>query len=190
MAIALHWLGLLLLMLCFLRISVASVTHFDRARSALGMTLVRVLSLAATLWLGSEAATKITPASPWSSALTLIFTLCALALLETTLRQTSARTLDVAFTDHAPETLVTEGVFRLVRNPFYASYLIYWAAWIPATAGGWAAWAVLALFIAIYAQAVRGEERILATKFGAAYAEYKSRTGRFIPKVTGVTKGG
>lgn len=184
MAQVLHMAGLGVMLLCFARISYVSYAHFDRARSDIGMLAIRVLSLGATAWLGVQAAWFADADSPLSGLLTLGMAACAIALLEETLRQTAARYLDVAFTDRAPDALLTEGVYRVTRNPFYASYLIYWSAWIPASGGSWIAVAALVFFGAVYGLAARAEERVLAAKFGQTYADYKSRTGRFIPRLT------
>ena len=72
-------------------------------------------------------------------------------------------------------TLVTNGVFRLTRNPMYLSLLLLLAAyatylWSPLALAGPL---VFAAYVTKYQ--IVPEQRVLEAKFGAAYAEYKHR---------------
>jgi protein-S-isoprenylcysteine O-methyltransferase Ste14 len=76
--------------------------------------------------------------------------------------------------------LVTEGAYRYIRHPLYASLLcLAGGAWLkhvtPLTVILFAAAAVF-----LYATA-RVEERENLARFGQAYAEYMRRTRMFIP---------
>ena len=83
--------------------------------------------------------------------------------------------------DDAPEHLVTEGPYALVRHPFYSSYILLLTGCVLAVPH-WLNLALL-LFIAyrLNATAAREEARFLKSSFGEAYAEYMSRTRRFVP---------
>lgn len=78
-------------------------------------------------------------------------------------------------------TLVTDGPYRWVRNPFYdsaallilASSLVM-ANWFLLLTGG------LALVLLVIR--TRTEEQNLVARFGDSYREYMERTGRFLPR--------
>ena len=80
----------------------------------------------------------------------------------------------------APRTqnLMTEGPYRLNRNPMLTGTHIYlggWAVWL----WSWQAALILAAFFAIMFLQVLSEEKRLRNDFGEAYEDYCSRTRRF-----------
>ena len=82
-----------------------------------------------------------------------------------------------------PHSLVEEGPYRLVRHPFYLSYLIFWFGWALATWSALAAPFVI-LLVWLYIKAARFEERNFeASPLSPDYAAYKTRTGFFLPKL-------
>lgn len=91
--------------------------------------------------------------------------------------------LTAAFSDDAPQELITAGPFRWVRNPFYLSYLLAYTHAALASRNPWAVLPVL-LMAAIYAAAAAREERKFArSPLAEAYRKYARRTGRFLPWV-------
>ena len=80
----------------------------------------------------------------------------------------------------APRTqhLMTEGPYRLNRNPMLTGTLVYlagWAIWL----WSWQAALVLAAFFGIMFLQVLSEEKRLRRDFGDAYDDYCRRTRRF-----------
>jgi protein-S-isoprenylcysteine O-methyltransferase Ste14 len=77
-------------------------------------------------------------------------------------------------------TLVTGGIFRLSRNPMYLSLLLLLVAYA-VRLDSWVEWLGPVLF-AVYVTRFQiiPEERILAVKFGEAYAAYRNRTRRWL----------
>jgi protein-S-isoprenylcysteine O-methyltransferase Ste14 len=76
--------------------------------------------------------------------------------------------------------LVTGGVFRFTRNPMYLSLLLYLLAWA-LYLSNWLALVFLPLFVLyIHGFQIAPEERVLASLFGSAYAEYKARVRRWL----------
>jgi len=77
-------------------------------------------------------------------------------------------------------TIVTDGPFRLSRNPAYLGMALIYAGIVSVSN---APWAFLPLPVAI-AVVDRGviarEERYLERKFGAAYVDYKTRVRRWL----------
>ena len=82
----------------------------------------------------------------------------------------------------APRTkhLMTEGPYRLSRNPMLSGSFIYYAGvciWL----WTWQALLVFVAFIAIMMLQVFSEEKRLRKDFGEEYEAYCRRTGRFWP---------
>ena len=82
----------------------------------------------------------------------------------------------------APRTkhLMTNGPYRLSRNPMLTGSFIYFAGvcvWL----WTWQALVVYVAFIAIMLLQVRSEEKRLRRDFGEEYEAYCRRTGRFWP---------
>ena len=76
--------------------------------------------------------------------------------------------------------LVTDGIYRIIRNPSYLGLLIGvfgWALAFRSLLG----LLLAALFIPPLIGRMRSEEALLAGHFGAAYEAYRARTWRLIP---------
>lgn len=87
-------------------------------------------------------------------------------------------------TIYAEQTLVTTGVYGLVRHPLYAS-LIWLFTGIAVAYLNWAALlATLLVFVPMMIYRARLEETALAERF-TDYAAYQRRVGRLFPKIGG-----
>lgn len=82
-----------------------------------------------------------------------------------------------------PREVLSGGPYRLVRHPFYSSYLLYWLAGFVATAHWAVAVTGLCAGVLCIAAALREERRLLASHLGAVYRAYQQRSGMFIPKL-------
>jgi protein-S-isoprenylcysteine O-methyltransferase Ste14 len=77
-------------------------------------------------------------------------------------------------------TLLTGGIFRITRNPLCLSLLLLLIAYA-VRLGSWAECLGPAFFAAYITRfQIIPEEKVLATKFGAAFLAYMSRTRRWI----------
>lgn len=81
------------------------------------------------------------------------------------------------------QTLVTEGVYRRIRHPMYASQLLWGLAqallvqnWIAGLGG-------LMASVLLYLVRVPQEERMMLDHFGNEYRTYCKRTGRIVPRL-------
>ncbi len=77
--------------------------------------------------------------------------------------------------------LVTSGVYRFIRHPMYASFLLWSLGqllllpnWIAGPAG-------LFGFCVLYFPRIRREEELMLGKFGDVYREYMTHTKRLVP---------
>jgi len=86
-------------------------------------------------------------------------------------------------TIYAEQTLVTSGVYGLVRHPLYAS-LIWMFIGAATVYLNWAALlAALLIFVPMMIYRARQEETALAERF-PEYAGYQRRVGRLMPRLT------
>lgn len=83
----------------------------------------------------------------------------------------------------AQHTLTTQGVYRTIRHPMYASGWLSSLAqalllhnWIAGIAG-------LVAFLPLYLVRVPQEERMMLDHFGDAYRAYCAQTGRLVPRL-------
>jgi len=78
--------------------------------------------------------------------------------------------------------LVDSGPFAWLRNPLYVGNILIWIGFSLVARLPWLAPIVAALLLLEYHAIVRWEERLLATRIGAAYVDYSRRVSRWIPK--------
>jgi protein-S-isoprenylcysteine O-methyltransferase Ste14 len=77
-------------------------------------------------------------------------------------------------------TLVTSGVYGVIRHPSYLGLLVNSLGWALAFRSG-VGLLITALIIPVLLARIRAEERLLHSQFGAEYAAYRDRTSRLIP---------
>lgn len=119
----------------------------------------------------------------WAQVLGLCLQLASGALFVAAIRASRRARLRYAFDPEHPHSLLEDGPYRVIRHPFYTSYVIFWAGWAIAawSPSGFACFLVL---LAIYIWAARMEERnFAASPLAADYAAYKGRTGFFWPRI-------
>jgi protein-S-isoprenylcysteine O-methyltransferase Ste14 len=79
--------------------------------------------------------------------------------------------------------LITEGVYRHVRHPMYASEWL-WGIAQALLLQNWAAgWAGLVVFTPLNGWRVPREERMMLDRFGEEYRAYMNRTSRVVPRL-------
>jgi protein-S-isoprenylcysteine O-methyltransferase Ste14 len=82
----------------------------------------------------------------------------------------------------ANATLVTSGPYRWVRHPMYLGVALLLASYSLITANLFIALAG-ALIVSLLVKRTSTEEAKLVERFGEAYRQYASRTGRFLPRI-------
>jgi len=77
-------------------------------------------------------------------------------------------------------TLVTSGIYRIIRHPSYLGLLVNSLGWGLAFRSGVGVLLAAFLIPPLVAR-IRAEERLLRTQFGEEYDAYRARTSRLIP---------
>ena len=81
---------------------------------------------------------------------------------------------------HEASTLVTDGVYRISRNPMYAALAMLLAGWAVFLSNAVALLLVPAFIIYMNRFQIIPEERALAAKFGDSYATYAASVRRWL----------
>lgn len=173
--------GALAQIACFTMFAHASYKYFQQGES-LGHAITRAASLGGTLVFAGLAVTR-TGASAAFLLTALVMTGASAWIFREAITSAGSGVLHVAFADGPSGRLVTEGIYGRIRNPFYTSYLLYWLAWAVLLQLHWTGLLGLAFFSMLYWKAALREEASLSRQFGAAYADYRARAGRFAPRL-------
>lgn len=85
---------------------------------------------------------------------------------------------------NAEQTLITQGIYGVIRHPMYASQFL-WCIAQPLLLQNWIAGFVgIVCFLPLYFVRVPREEQMMLDHFGDAYRDYTERTGRVLPKMS------
>ena len=106
-----------------------------------------------------------------------------IGILLATLAVLEFRRYDTTIEPTKPEDtshLVTGGVYKITRNPMYLALLLVLSSWTIFLGNVFAAPILLIFVIYITRFQIRPEERIMASKFGEAYAIYCRKVRRWI----------
>jgi len=79
-------------------------------------------------------------------------------------------------------TLVTSGIYRVVRNPSYLGMLVSSLGWVLVFRSGTGV-LLVALLIPPLVGRMRAEEKLLRAHFGSEYDVYRAHTRRLIPGI-------
>lgn len=83
-------------------------------------------------------------------------------------------------------TLVTSGPYRWVRHPLYSVGFVAFVGF-SLLAANWFIFTTLLLAFGVLMQRTPIEERRLIERFGDDYLEYMQRTGRYLPRLKGIS---
>jgi protein-S-isoprenylcysteine O-methyltransferase Ste14 len=81
------------------------------------------------------------------------------------------------------ENLVTEGCYRLCRNPMYVGNLLIVAGLAVASNSLTCLLVVIPMYVFVYIAIVAAEEAFLRNRFGAAYDQYAADVPRWMPRL-------
>jgi protein-S-isoprenylcysteine O-methyltransferase Ste14 len=80
--------------------------------------------------------------------------------------------------------LVTQGIYRSIRHPMYASILLWGLAQALLLPNWLAGWSAFVPFTVLYIIRTPREERMMCEFFGDQYRNYMRRTGRLLPRIS------
>jgi protein-S-isoprenylcysteine O-methyltransferase Ste14 len=119
---------------------------------------------------------------PWMGWIGLVVEVVFLALFHASHRQLG-KNWSVTLEIRKTHRLVTDGLYRYIRHPMYASFWLWAVAQaflLPNVVVGLAG---LAGVGALYFVRVGAEEELMRNAFGEEYRAYAARTGRVIPRI-------
>lgn len=133
----------------------------------------------AAMWIAPRGPALV--ADPWRHFLAVplalaAFTVAGLGVLEFRLARTTINPIQIG----RATSLVSNGIYRITRNPMYLgmlSLLLAWAIWLNGQA---LLVGPLAFFLFIDIFQIRPEERAMLQKFGPDYNHYRTRVRRWL----------
>lgn len=126
-------------------------------------------------WLGTGTAATV------GGSVAAVLAGCSVALLFLTLGTHRVPLALWHQEDDAPASIVTHGAYARIRHPFYAGFLLAFAAAVALFPHLGTVLPLCYAAIRLNATAAREERRLASSEFGDAYREYLARTGRFLP---------
>jgi protein-S-isoprenylcysteine O-methyltransferase Ste14 len=84
--------------------------------------------------------------------------------------------------EERPDHVVTTGAFRYVRHPLYLGSILTYLGLAISTASLLSLLLLAAIFV-FHDYIASYEEKLLITKFGSVYEEYRKRTGKWVPRI-------
>jgi protein-S-isoprenylcysteine O-methyltransferase Ste14 len=116
---------------------------------------------------------------PWFGAVLMIAALWLFYRAHADLGQNWSVTLEL----RKGHQLVSQGVYRLIRHPMYASIWLWCLAQGLLLENWLAGWYALAAFALMYFIRTPREERMMCESFGQEYRNYMRQTGRLFPRI-------
>ncbi len=115
----------------------------------------------------------------WTGVIVLIFSLLVFWRAHFDLKANWSPSLEI----YEGHTLITNGIYKVIRHPMYASQLAWAIAQILLIQNWIAGLGSLILFVPFYLLRRRAEEKMMLEKFGDIYHEYMKSTGGIVPKL-------
>ena len=162
----------------FLLFASAGVWHFGGGhKSGTGLvsiaSLFGVISVLYTIWTHDG--------NSLCKVLGVALQIVSLFLFGLCIGASGRKKFGLALNENSPKELVTDGLYAIVRHPFYTSYIIFWIG------SAAAACSIVTIFsavilITIYFYISRREDKLLARIFEDQFPKWHKNTGAFFPK--------
>lgn len=174
--------ALVLSVVCFASYGWANLRLFDH-RGGLPLQMKFINGMGVAFFLAQLLSIARAKPIAWFSALGFCLYAVAFWLFWWAVPFARSARLNVAFTITQPSTLLTEGPYRFIRHPFYASYFSYWSAGILVSRQVWLLLSLICMG-AFYISAILREEREFRRgPLQLLYAAYAKDTGCLFPRV-------
>lgn len=162
-----------------------AVSRFDRLEKILLAAMFPAILLLPLLYLFTPllkfADYRLPPVVPWIGAATMVASLSLFWRSHADLGQNWSVSLEL----REGHRLVTDGVYRTIRHPMYASIWLWGIAQGMLLQNWLVGWGVIPVFAAMYGLRTPREERLMLDAFGDEYRRYMRRTGRLVPRLRG-----
>jgi protein-S-isoprenylcysteine O-methyltransferase Ste14 len=122
------------------------------------------------------------PAGAWLALIAVPLALASVALMAATVATHKVPLALWHQTNDRPHSIVTHGPYRLVRHPFYSSFLLLLLASIALAPHALSVGSLAVAVVVLSLTARREERNLLSSAYGTDYAAYLGRTGRFVPR--------
>ncbi|MEQ2005758.1 MAG: protein-S-isoprenylcysteine O-methyltransferase [Limisphaerales bacterium] len=142
-----------------------------------GSTLPVILYLF-TSWLGF-ADYQLPGLAPWCGVVVMLVALWLFWRSHADLGLNWSVTLEI----RKEHQLITNGVYRSIRHPMYASIWLFSLAQALLLENWFAGSAALVVFAPMYFLRTPREERMMCEIYGQEYRDYMARTGRLFPRI-------
>ena len=81
------------------------------------------------------------------------------------------------------QSLITNGAYGVVRHPIYAGAFLIWFGLAAAYMSTVVLLVTVLYVIPAYRLNIRGEEKMMLSRYGDQYREYRQRVGAFVPRI-------
>jgi protein-S-isoprenylcysteine O-methyltransferase Ste14 len=175
-----RWIPFALFVACYASFSWAMAWYFQRPQRS--NSKVATLAVAGSVGILMHGYCLWNAQGPGFPGLGCVLYLASLFLFWAAWQASRADPLKWAFHPEGHHSFLTSGPYRFVRHPFYASYILAWAAGVVARPSWWTAVPLLGMTF-LYVQAAGGEEaHFLHSESAQAYKQYQQSTGMFWPR--------
>ena len=107
----------------------------------------------------------------------------SLVLFWWAVKTTKDKPLSALSSHDLPNHILVTGPYKLIRHPFYTSYLLFWLAGVLLTNQLWLHIIFAIMLVLYYSAACREEAKFFSSPYSAEYKLYKQTTGMFLPKL-------
>ena len=119
----------------------------------------------------------------WQFGIGILAILLSAMLFWWCIRTNKRQPLTGAFSSNLPQHLVRQGPYRLVRHPFYTSYILTYIGVVLASQQWWGIPGVVLPMILYIVSSRHEEAKFAESDLADQYAHYKQQTGRFLPRL-------
>jgi protein-S-isoprenylcysteine O-methyltransferase Ste14 len=180
-ACAMNVLTLIVGLLCYVTMGAVVRNHFSSATVPLQVRLSIIVSYLGIMAFAYLMLRDRHALTPLAAALTIF--VVSLALFLWAVRTTRSQRLKLAFDPEQAGFLTRAGPYKLIRHPFYASYILFWLACAVATLHPLILIFLVAFSAVNLTAAYREEHAFERSPFAAEYMKYRKTAGLLWPKL-------
>ncbi len=178
-----NWINLILTTLNIASFMGAAFFFFKNNKSINWKKLIKIQIVSMSIWFLEVYLLTKNLSSPYSARIigAIIIQVFSFVVFWTTISYIGKHKLLVAGSEEKPLHFFSTGPFQYVRHPFYSTYLLSYLGTFIADSS-YPFLILIMMLIYFYYKTAREEEgRFDLSEYKEGYAEYKSKTGMFVP---------